>query len=215
MKKYNLMILLTFLIFLCFFNMVRAKEVKVVCIDPGHGGIDPGAYYASVKEKDINLAISLKLKDTLLKKYSVILTRDGDYDLASKGSIRRKRSDLYNRSKLINNSSCDIYLSVHLNADKNTSWYGAQVFYDDINKNNVLLAGIIQNQFKKELKSRREVKEIKDGYLYRNVKVPGVLIEAGFLSNPYERSNLVSSEYQEKMVKLIYKSIDIYFEKYY
>ena len=66
---------------------------------------------------------------------TVYLTRSGDYDLAST-TYYRKRSDLGNRARMINNSNCDLYLSIHLNSSLNSTWNGAQVFYDDINPKN-------------------------------------------------------------------------------
>lgn len=75
----------------------------------------------------------------------VYLTRDGDYDLSNPKSSLRKRTDLYNRAQAINNSNADIYLSIHLNASKSTSWQGAQAFYDDINEENKKIAETFQN----------------------------------------------------------------------
>ena len=107
----------------------------------------------------MNLEISLKLKDKLEKDGAIVyLTRDGDYDL-SNGAIERKKNDLYKRVLLINNSGCDMYLSLHLNATKSNNWYGAQVFYDDINKNNIELAKIMQKQLRRDLNTNRKVKE--------------------------------------------------------
>ena len=138
------------------------------------------------------------------------MTRDGDYDLSSKGAKERKKSDLYNRSKLINNSKCDLYLSLHLNAIKSPTWSGAQVFYDDVNKENVEIAKIIQDVLKHDLKTTREYKEIKEGYLYKRVKVPGVLIEMGFLSNQKERNKLKKESYQKRISNSISKGVEAY-----
>lgn len=218
MSKYKIIMLLFFILGIIIFNIVKADEGilygKCIYLDPGHGGLDPGATYGGVKEEDINLAIALKLKEELGNDGAVVyLTRDGDYDL-SNGAIERKRNDLYKRSRLINNSGCDMYLSLHLNANKSTSWYGAQVYYDDINSNNIKLAEIMQKQLRADLKTSRKIQEIKDGYLYRRVKIPGVLVEMGFLSNSYERSKLKTDNYQRLIAKSITKAIKTYFSKY-
>ncbi len=214
MSKYRLMMILLLIFGILIFDIVKADNTlygKCIYLDPGHGGKDPGATYGGVKEEDINLSIALKLKENLENKGAVVyLTRTGDYDLAPKGIKERKRADLYRRSVLINNSGCDLYLSLHLNATKSTSWYGAQVFYDDINKNNIELAKILQKQLKKDLKTNRKIKEVKDGYLYRRVKVPGVLIEMGFLSNPGERNKLKKDSYQKLVSNSISKGIETY-----
>lgn len=219
MSKYKILMVSLLFVGILLFDIVKADDGvlygKCIYLDPGHGGLDPGATYAGVKEEDINLAIAFKLKEKLEDDGAVVyLTRDGDYDLAPAGSKERKRADLYRRSVLINNSGCDMYLSLHLNATTSTSWYGAQVFYDDINSQNIKLAEIMQKQLKADLKTTRKYKEVKDGYLYRRVKVPGVLVEMGFLSNSYERSKLKTDNYQALIASSIEKAIKTYFQKY-
>ena len=215
--KYKYVMLVIFLMSLIFFGAVKADTTlygKCIYLDPGHGGVDPGAYYGGVKEEDINLDIAFKLKEELENVgATVYMTRDDDYDL-SNNAIDRKRNDLYKRVKLINNSGCDMYLSLHLNATKSTSWHGAQVFYDDINDSNVKLASILQKQLKIDLKTNRKYKEVTDGYIYRRVKIPGVLVEMGFLSNPYEREKLKTENYQYLIARSLVKGIKNYFEKY-
>ena len=131
----------------------------------------------------------------------VILTRDDDYDLSSPDVNRRKKSDFDNRINLINSSKANIYLSIHMNYLNDTKYYGAQVFYTDGNDN---LARVMQQSFKDNLKSPREEKKLSEGiYMYKKLKVPGVLIECGFLSNEKERGLLVQDEYQNRIVKTI------------
>lgn len=181
---------------------------KTIYLDAGHGGVDVGASYKNIYEKDINLSIvkilALKLENMGA---TVYLTRYGDYDLSNIGVRYRKKSDLYNRAKVINNSSADIYISIHLNSTTSSVWKGAQVFYDDINDNNILLAQTIT----KCLNTDREVSEINDMYFNRLVKIPGVLVEVGFLSNSYDRNNLVNIKYQEKISNMIVQGIIDYF----
>lgn len=176
---------------------------------PAHGGVDPGAYYKDIYEEDINLSITLKLRDYLLTKgCTVYLTRDGDYDLSNPKARLRKRSDLSNRASLIDKSNADLYLSIHLNSSTSIAWKGAQVFYDDINKNNKDFALIFQKNFNSNLGSKREEKEIKNLYMYKNIKnVPGLLLEVGFISNANERQLLNKEWYQNKIVKVITKSV--------
>ena len=215
--KYKIIMLSVFIISLIIFGSVKADNSlygKCIYLDPGHGGVDPGAYYGGIKEEDINLAIALKLKGELENVgATVYLTRDGDYDL-SNNALDRKKNDLYKRVKLINNSGCDMYLSLHLNATKSTSWHGAQVFYDDINDNNVKLAAILQKQLKADLRTNRKYKEVTNGYIYRRVTIPGVLVEMGFLSNSYEREKLKTENYQYLIARSLAKGIKNYFEKY-
>ena len=213
MYKYKMLIIFLFLLTIfCNVNAYinEAPLVgKVVYLDAGHGGVDPGAYYKDIYEEDINLSITLKLRDYLLTKgCTVYLTRDGDYDLSNPKARLRKRSDLSNRASLIDKSNADLYLSIHLNSSTSTAWKGAQVFYDDINKNNKDFALIFQKNFNSNLGSKREEKEIKKLYMYKNIKnVPGLLLEVGFISNANERQLLNKEWYQNKIVKVITKSV--------
>ena len=216
------LILILIIVSLFIFGINNEKNVvlsdlplknRLIFIDPGHGGVDPGAIYKNIKESDLNLEISLKLARVLEESgATVFLTRDGDYDL-SNGSYSRKRTDFINRCNLINNSFADIFLSIHLNSTTTTSWHGAQVFYDDVNELNSKLANILQSTLNAELKGRREAKEIYSLYMYRNIDIPGVLLEVGFLSNPNDRYLLQKESYQEQLTIIITKGVIKYFEK--
>ena len=181
---------------------------KIIYLDAGHGGVDVGANYKNIYEKDINLSI-VKILASKLENMgaTVYLTRYGDYDLSNVGVRYRKRSDLYNRAKVINNSTADIYISIHLNSTTSSVWSGAQVFYDDVNNDNIILANIL----KESIGTKREVAEISDMYFNRLVKIPGVLVEVGFLSNSYDRNNLINLDYQEKISDKIIDGIINYF----
>ena len=88
----------------------------------------------------------------------VYLTRYGDYDLAVTNAWNRKRSDLSRRANIINRSECDLYLSIHLNAEDSGTLYGAEVYYDTINPDNKKIAEIFQKIFKDKLNSNRDYK---------------------------------------------------------
>ena len=214
--KIKIFCLNLFLIFLYTIGIINALNLpllgKVIYIDPGHGGTDPGALYNDLYEADLNLQISLKLEAELEKNGAIVyLTRYCDYDLAVKNAINRKRSDLSRRANIINASNADIYLSIHLNSDISSTWQGAQAFYDTVNEKNEIIAKIMQEQFKMDLKTNREYKQINDHYLYQRVKIPGVLLEVGFISNPNERYLLKQDNYQEKIAVSIKNGLINYF----
>ena len=218
MKKYRLLIL-CLLFFSCLLNVVIAKEKKlpllskVIYLDPGHGGADSGAYYKNYKESDLNLEISKKVMKVLKEEGAVVyLTRYGDYDLSVSNAWNRKRSDLSRRANVINKSNCDLYLSIHLNADDSGLLHGAEAYYDTINPENEKIASIFQNQFKKHLNTNRGYKENSTKYLQRRVNRPGVLLEVGFLSNASERALLTSEVYQNKIANIIKNGVIDYFE---
>lgn len=179
---------------------------KRIIIDVGHGGLDVGTTYRDIYEKDINLGIALKLKEELYKEGAIVyLIRDGDYDIASPDADRRKKSDFDNRIKYINESNADMYVSIHINYLDNSKYSGGQVFYLDASYD---LAVSIQEAFNKNLSSSREVKKMSNTYyMYRQLNIPGVLIECGFLSNKEEREKLVTESYQGEIAKTIVKGI--------
>ncbi len=186
---------------------------KVIVIDPGHGGRDPGTMYGTIYEKDINLDLSKVLQDELISKGAIVyMTREDDNDLSSKYDKKKKRGDLYRRILFIEDKKkkTDMYLSIHMNWYKNSSWSGAEVLYHNINPNNKVLGEILMKNFKKDFKTKRSLKKT-DLYLYRNTRKLGVLIECGFLSNSNERYLLRQKTYQQKIAKSISNSVIEYF----
>ena len=214
MKKYERIILFIILSIL-FITKSYAKELpllgKCIYIDAGHGGKDPGAIYKDIKEKDINLIYSKKIGE-ILEKFgaTIYYIREDDYDL-SITTKRRKKSDLSNRVDLINNSNCDMYLSIHMNSESTGLWYGPQIFYNNINKNNKKIAEITQKSLKKENLSSRKISLINNAYMYDKIKIPGILIEVGFISNSSDRYKILDSEYIDKFSRNISFSIIQYF----
>ena len=192
-------------------NALMPLSGKIIVIDPGHGGKDPGTISDTVYEKDINLAISKALEIELAKVgATVILTRDDDYDLSEPNARWRKKSDFDNRINLINNSKADLYLSIHLNYLTNSAYKGPQVFYED--EKNMNLASIIQETLNTNLNTDREIKPIPNKtYMYDKLTIPGTLIECGFLSNYEEKNKLITEEYQQKLASLIKDAIIKYF----
>lgn len=199
---------------------IRSKDKKetIILIDPGHGGIDGGATSPSgTMEKDINLKISLKLKDKLSKEgYKILMTREEDKGLyTDDGKIRKKKiEDLNNRCKMKKDTNCDLFISIHLNMFPQSQYHGAQVWYSKY-KQSELLAKIIQKNLAKDLdpSNNRQEKPALDSYkvLRNNDTMPSVLVECGFLSNSAEEQKLKSEDYQDKIVESIAKSINIYY----
>ena len=192
---------------------------KVILIDPGHGGIDGGAKSkAGTIEKDINLQISLKLRDNLEEKgYKVYMTRDEDEGLYQKGNTikEKKREDLNRRVQMKKETDCDIFVSIHQNMFPQSKCYGAQVWYAS-NENSYNLATVVQESIKESVKdnNKRIVKPAVEAYLILRDKYEGasILVECGFLSNPDEESRLKSDEHQNLIVEGISNGIDKYFE---
>lgn len=180
---------------------------------PSHGGRDSGAISSTFLEKDMNLLLSQKLESALVAKGAfVLLTRDGDYDLAS-STLNRKRNDLYNRVKLINNSNCDMYISMHLNASPSQKWNGIQIFYSNVHEENKKIAEIMTETMKNNMKNIRDFKKENGYYMYSKIKVPGVLVEAGFISNQNDNYKIRQEEYQDILINNIVLGIEAYFSQ--
>lgn len=199
---------------------LKENNSKIVLIDPGHGGFDGGAKSkAGTIEKNINLNISLKLKENLEEKgYTVYLTREGDEDLFKKGSTlkEKKREDLKRRCKLKKETKCDIFVSIHQNTFPQSKCYGAQVWYasNDVSE---ILANSIQNSLREVIKdnNKRQCKAAGEAYAILRDKYEGasVLVECGFLSNPEEDVKLNTEKHQNDLVEGISLGIDRYLEE--
>jgi len=191
----------------------RILKGKIITIDPGHGGRDSGAMYGSIMEKDLNLQISNVLKIELEKKgATVFLTREKDEDFSSKWDRNRKHGDLWRRILKIQDNNSDVYLSIHLNSYPGNTESGAEVLYHPIHKNNIVLGEKMIESFKQDYRDTRELLKT-DLYLYRNIaRVPGVLIECGFLSTAYDRKLLQTEEFQQRLAKTITKGTINYFD---
>ena len=217
MNKFKLIML--FSIIVSIFSISKVYAIvngytllgKIIYLDPGHGGRDSGAVYKNIYEKDINLIMSKKIEKYLVSKgATVYLTRETDIDLSSTKK-NKKRSDLTNRAKLINDSNANMYVSIHLNYIISSKWQGLQIFYNNKNDENKNIATNLTTYLKENTSNIREPKQDNSYYMYKQITVPGVLIELGFLSNPNDRYRLTKEEYQDKLALYISNSIEKYF----
>ncbi|MBP2243322.1 N-acetylmuramoyl-L-alanine amidase [Cytobacillus eiseniae] len=185
---------------------------KIILLDPGHGGPDGGAGDKNALEKDIALNVTLKVRDFLQEQGAlVIMTREDDRDLApdgTKGYSRRKVEDLKERLDMINTSGAEFFTSIHLNAIPSSRWSGAQTFYTSDLPENARAAKFIQDELRRNLENTtRKAKTINNVYILEHAKIPGALVEVGFLSNPTEREDLKNEQYQDKVAASIYMGI--------
>ncbi|GIO28735.1 N-acetylmuramoyl-L-alanine amidase CwlD [Ornithinibacillus bavariensis] len=186
---------------------------KIIVLDPGHGGPDGGAVGSDkTVEKDIALAVSIKIKEYLQQAgATVYLTRETDTDLAdesTKGISRRKSEDIRNRMEFINSKEADFFVTIHLNAIPSTKWRGAQTFYFPKSDEGKHLAKMIQAEITRNMENtNRSALAINNLYLLKNAEIPGALVEIGFLSNVEERELLKDENYQKQMAASIYEGI--------
>ena len=217
--QYKRLMLVVF--FLCVFCLGKVNAIvrdysllgKCIYLDPGHGGRDSGAISKYFYEKDMNLILSKKLEKELVSKGAyVFMTRDGDYDL-SESTINKKRDDLYRRVVMINKSGCDLYVSMHLNSSPSSRWNGIQIFYSDVLDENKVVAEVVTNTIKDNMKNVRDVRRENGYYMYSKLRVPGILVEAGFVSNSNDNYKIRQEDYQNILVHNIALGIENYLRK--
>lgn len=200
--------------------LVEAKKAQsappCIIIDAGHGGNDPGKVGVNgALEKDINLALALKLKPILENKgYEVILTRDSDMALADENSSNKKQEDLSNRIQIMEDANPIFTISLHQNSYSDASVSGPQVFYYSNSDAGKQLAQSVQSSLNDtlEVASPRQIKANDDYYLLKKSPTPTIIVECGFLSNPTEAALLVDNMYQDKLVRAIYLGLCDYLE---
>lgn len=193
----------------------QMSEPSVLVIDPGHGGMDGGATSVTGrKESELNLEISLRLRDLLrLLGYDVVMIRETDESVNTEGnSISEKKvSDLKNRVQKVNSLDNPLLISIHQNYFTQGQYSGAQVFYA-ATEGSKTLAERLQAELKEALDpdSSRACKRADSIYLMENIHCTGVLVECGFLSNPQEAQQLETKEYQKKLCVVLVSGLQAY-----
>ena len=187
------------------------KKKYIVCVDPGHGGTDPGKVGINGQlEKDINLAIAKKLKTYLeASDVTVVLTRDKDMGLYSSGDAHKKMADMKKRCQLIEEVKPDLVISIHQNSYHEEAIRGGQVFYYKTSVRGKKLAQILQERFDYVLgdANKRQAKANDNYYLLLHVKEPIIIAECGFLSNWEEAEKLETKEYQDRLAWTLHMGI--------
>lgn len=169
-------------------------------------------------EAETNLKIALKVQNLLEQSgATVILTRSDEnaiYDIDSKTLKQKKISDIHNRVKIGNESSADIFVSIHLNKIPQQQYYGWQTFYQDGNELSMKLAKSIQQNLNESIQkeNKRVSMKIDNIYIMKHVEIPTTIVECGFLSNPEEEKQLLTDEYQDRLAWGIYNGIMDYFK---
>lgn len=173
---------------------------KIVYIDPGHGGNDHGCVYGGVSEKDVDLEISMLLGAALEDMgYEVVYTREHD-----------EYFSLSKRAKFANDCKADIFVSIHCNAYEDASVNGFDVYYNKIASADALAEQVF-NSMEDKLDARARSYTYGSYQVLRQSKMPGILIEMGFLSNAEERKNLCDEEYQSLAAAAIAEALHEYF----
>lgn len=181
---------------------------KMVVIDAGHGGKDPGAHSSklNLKEKDLALDTALRLNELLEEAgFNTYMTRDDDTYVG-----------LYERAEIANGLNADVFLSIHYNWHPNSKISGVEVLYngDDQTRDNKTFAKIVQAEMVKELKAiNRRIVHRPRLVVIRETDMPAVLAEMAFLSNATEESKASTKEYRQKCAQALFNGITRYFDE--
>ncbi|WP_443098517.1 N-acetylmuramoyl-L-alanine amidase family protein [Veillonella intestinalis] len=185
---------------------------KVITIDPGHGGSDPGAIGPTgLMEKNVTLPISMKLKKALeAKGAKVNMTRTTDVDVY--GPNASGPDELQARVDVGTANKSDLFISVHINSFSNPNVGGISTYYYDKTQYDTRLASRIQAQIADETGFGGD-RGIQPGNLYvlRRSLMPAALVELGFISNPKEEALLKSDKVQQEFADEIADGIENYF----
>ena len=172
----------------------------LIIIDPGHGGEDPGALGSHSKEKDINLSISLLLRDKLRRSgINIVMTRESDVFV-----------DLDDRCTIANKNKADYFISIHCNSAENNDATGLETYCISSGGKAYELAKVIQKEMIAYLSVRDRGVKFANFYVLRETDMPAVLIENLFISNPNEEVLLNDAKWQEGMADRLAQTIAVY-----
>ncbi len=177
-------------------------------IDPGHGGIDSGTLFGSLKEKDFNLVFAKKLAARFAAAgFQTTLSRNEDQLLSPLARYENrgqpyKRDDLQRRLEVLQAAQVVAIISVHTNWSRYRFRRGPSVFASPHSRVSGLLAGAIQGQLN-EVQPYTKLPKTASYYILRQAKVPIVLVEIGYISNPDDRYLLQCQNYQEQLCDAI------------
>ena len=181
------------------------------CIDPGHGGYDPGAVGPSgLKEKDVTLSVALLLAQELKAAgQEVILTRDSD------NTPWDPDDDLWARCNIANQFGANVFISIHANAAGSPQGKGMEVYTtkgqtgaDPIAESiaDSMIAAFPGLVFRADMSDGDKDKEA-NYYVLVKTNMPAVLVELAFISNPTEEALLRSPDYQKKAAEAIFQGL--------
>ncbi len=215
----------------------KSNQRKLIVIDPGHGGNDPGAIgKEGLQEKDVVLPVAEKVERYLKSKgLDVLITRNSD-----------KFITLKNRAYFANDRKADLFVSIHCNASPDRAAMGTRAYIysrvasskaaaeaakwenkdvgafefllNDLRKGayeylSIEAAGNIQHNLVSELKLKWEPTERAPFYVLANTNMPSVLVEIAFISNPKEEEKLDSDGFRSKVAEGIGSGVMQYLEK--
>lgn len=188
------------------FQPLRGKRIMV---DPGHGGGDHGAIGPTGKrEKDVNLAVSLKLREKLKDLGAEVrMTRETDRKVSHPDASQGE--ELRARVKLANEWPAQVYVSVHSNSAANPAAHGTETYHSrNASRKSREMAGHVNSELVKATGFRDRGVKAANFHVIKNTHMPAVLVETGFISNPVEEGHLTDPSMQDKMAQAITNGVE-------
>ena len=185
---------------------------RCIAIDVGHGGIDSGARYYGLSEKEINLSLAKRIGERLTAAGAqVVYTRTDDVDYYTRGK-GGKRADLLRRIAIIKEAAPSVFISIHCNASSVRNYRGAQVFYHPQCEDSKHLAELMQKALAAFPEgNHRQAQANTHVLLLSSLPSVGVLLEAGYLSNEAEAKMLADESYQNRLAEAVLAGLVEYF----
>ncbi|RNC63195.1 MAG: N-acetylmuramoyl-L-alanine amidase LytC [Candidatus Dichloromethanomonas elyunquensis] len=186
---------------------------KKIMIDPGHGGPDTGAIGPNdTYEKNNNLAIAVYLKDILTEAGAIVsMTRTKDISPAPEYT---ETADLEARVNMANGTNPDLFISIHNNARSNSETTGTATYYSSQNPRadvSAKLAEVMENTVTATLNTNKEGVRKADFYVLAYTKMPSVLVEVAYISNPYEEARLQNPVFQKNVATAVFHGINTFY----
>ncbi|MFJ7920527.1 N-acetylmuramoyl-L-alanine amidase [Lysinibacillus fusiformis] len=185
----------------------KPLQNRVIILDPGHGGKDPGTVKGSVSEKSITLKVSTQVKQLLENAGAkVYMTRTGD-----------TYPSLQDRVDFTQANFGEIFVSVHVNSAANSSAQGTETYYaistGDMYQEDIDLATFVNNQIVNNLNMKNRGVKQEQYYVIRNMVIPSILVELGFLTNTEDHNKMTNDQYVNLFAESIYNGILQYYKK--
>lgn len=176
----------------------KGGEKMIVCIDPGHGGPDPGAVSADgIQEKKITLTVAKRVAEYLRRAgIQVVLTRDTDKELVLGND---DAAELRARAQVANNAKADYFLSIHCNAASTPDAEGFELYHYPGSTKGAMLATKIAGAYAVASGLKKRKVTSANFQVLRDTAMPAALIELGFLTNKADCALLREPAFQDKI----------------
>jgi N-acetylmuramoyl-L-alanine amidase len=187
-----------------------ANNPRLIVIDPGHGGSDRGTVHGGVSEADLTLDMAKRLRDLLVARgWQVKLTHDTDVDVYAPDDSAHQ--ELQARVDVANRAGARLFVSIHVNAFINSGPYGTTTYISK--PDDVALAQVVERQLSSD--GTKDDGIVKSHlYVTLHTKMPAVLVETAFLSNPSDYALLTSAAWRQKVVQEIADGIAQYAQEH-